>query len=305
MRLLLRILGGLLLLAVVVWIVDPAQLTRTLSQVRPGFFIAALVIAVLSNVMSAVRWSHIAKALGMTAPVGKLAAMYARGMTSNTLLPGATLSGDLLRSYELSQLGNPLVRATASVAFDRFSGLWVLCVLSLIAAGVAMLFNVNVQAQGAHVLPVYGALLAAIALGPLLPWPVGLLRNTRFTFAHRIADLWDEIHDRRSPLRQQLAQSLGLSLIVQLLSATALAVCGASLGVHLPYPLYLAAAAPIFVMAALPIGVAGFGTRELASVAILGALGVSGELAAGTGLLYGVCGVLQGILAAPLFLMRR
>ena len=39
----------------------------------------------------------------------------------------------------------------------------------------------------------------------------------------------------------------------------------------------LAAAAPIFIMAALPLGVAGFGTRELAAVLVFGFLGVPGD----------------------------
>jgi len=76
--------------------------------------------------VSAARWAYIARALSLTAPTLPLVTMYARGMTSNTLLPGATVSGDLLRSYELSRLGNPILESTASVAFDRFSGLWTL-----------------------------------------------------------------------------------------------------------------------------------------------------------------------------------
>jgi hypothetical protein len=51
--------------------------------------------------------------------------------------------------------------------------------------------------------------------------------------------------------------------------------------------------------------VAGFGTRELAAVAVLGLAGAGPETAFATGLLYGVLGVLQGIAAAPLFLLRR
>jgi hypothetical protein len=66
----------------------------------------------------------------------------------------------------------------------------------------------------------------------------------------------------------------------------------------------LAAAAPIFIMAALPIGVAGFGVREAAAVAVLGAVGVPGEQAFLVGLLYGLAAVVQGILAAPLFLAK-
>ena len=66
----------------------------------------------------------------------------------------------------------------------------------------------------------------------------------------------------------------------------------------------LAASAPIFVMAALPLGVAGFGTREIAAVTVLGLAGVPAGVAAATSVLFGLVGVLLGMLAAPLFLAR-
>ena len=66
----------------------------------------------------------------------------------------------------------------------------------------------------------------------------------------------------------------------------------------------LAAAAPIFIMAALPIGVAGFGAREAAAVVVLGYAGVPSDQAFLVGLLYGLAAVVQGILAAPLFLAK-
>src|SRR6478752_3180618 len=60
-------------------------------------------------------------------------------MTMNVLLPGATVSGDVLRAYQLGRLGhNTLLRAGASVLLDRLSGLWILCARSLASLGVAL-----------------------------------------------------------------------------------------------------------------------------------------------------------------------
>jgi uncharacterized membrane protein YbhN (UPF0104 family) len=98
--------------------------------------------------------------------------------------------------------------------------------------------------------------------------------------------------------------SVVLRFVLTVGAALALVACARSLGVQTALVLLLAASAPIFVMAAVPLGVAGFGTRELASVAVLGAMGVPPDQAAGTGLLYGLCGVIMGLLAAPLFVFR-
>jgi uncharacterized membrane protein YbhN (UPF0104 family) len=303
----LRIAGGLALLAVVGGFVGPEQLLAALRGVHPGTYALAVLVSILSNLLSAVRWAYIARALGLTAPTAQLVPMYARAMTSNTLLPGATVSGDLLRSYELSRLGNPLLESTASVGFDRLSGLWTLCVLSLIAAAIAAAGGIalpHVERAGT-VLWTYGVALGAITVAPFLPWPVRTLRRLSSPLAHRLADLWDRLHDPRSGLRRRLVRSLGLSFGVQVLSASALAIGARALGVEGSWTILFAAAAPIFLMASLPLGIAGFGTRELAAVAVLGVAGVPADLAAGTGLLYGICGVIQGVLAAPMFLARR
>jgi len=80
---------------------------------------------------------------------------------------------------------------------------------------------------------------------------------------------------------------------------------GFAAGVQLSYPVMLAAAAPIFIMGAMPLGWGGFGARELSAVVVLGALGVAPEQATVTALLYGISMVLQGVVAAPLFLVTE
>lgn len=267
----------------------------------------ALVLSIVSNVLSAARWAAIARTFGLVAPLPRLIAMYARGMTSNTLLPGATLSGDALRSYELSRLGNPFVESAVSVAFDRLSGLWTLCVLSFAAAGLALLAGLKLAADehGFRVLVTYGTLLALIVIAPFIPWPLDRLRALPIRATQRLADLWTRVSDPRTGLRRGLWRSLGLSVLVQVFSSLALAICARAVGAEVPVLLMLACAAPIFVMAAVPLGVAGFGTRELAAVAVLALVGVPAPAAAAVGLLYGLLGVTQGALAAPLFLQRR
>ncbi len=300
----LRIGGGLALLAVVVWYSEPRALAEKLAGADLRWLLPAFALAVAANVVSAVRWTAIARALGMIAPTGRLLAMYARGITTNMLLPGATLSGDLLRSYQLAGLGNPFLRAALSVFFDRFSGLWVLCVTSLLAAAGMALTGLAAASELPPNLGGYIALLAAIALAPLIPWPTGWLRVVSVGVLTRLADSLDALRSRLRTERAALMRSLWLSVVVQLLSAGTLWTCARSVGVDLTYFTMLAAAAPIFIMAALPVGIAGFGTRELAAVLVLGLLGVPGDQATATALLYGLTAVVQGVLAAPLFLTK-
>lgn len=277
----------MLLLGLVVWYVDPRALARQMTQVDPWLFVLATLASVLANLVSALRWSVIAGALGLTSARWRMILMYFRGVTMNVLLPGATLSGDLLRSYQLAALGNPFIRTALSVLLDRLSGLWMLCALSLVsllgATAAGMLGPASVDAVAG-----YTILLLLALLLPWVPIPVEKVEAAR-----------------RQALQSggPLLRSAWLSAVVQLISSCSLWLCGLAAGITLTYPLMLAAAAPIFVMSAIPLGWAGFGARELSAVLVLGLLGVPADQATATALLYGIAGVVQGILAAPLFMV--
>ena len=266
----LRVFAGAAVLALVIWYVDPRILARSLAGVNPWLFAVAVVVAILSNVFSALRWCAIARRLNLSISRTSTLLLYARAVTANMMLPGSMVSGDVLRSYQLSRLGNPLPASVWSVFLDRFSGLWVLCALSSLAAAALGFWG-------------YAAILGAAFVFPLLPLP--LPRNLQNARPILLGSAW-------------------YSIMVQLIAAGTLWVCAQSIGLSVSYALMLAAAAPIFIMAALPIGVAGFGAREAAAVAVLGMVGVPGEQAFLVGLLYGLAAVVQGILAAPLFLAR-
>jgi len=283
-----RIALGVALLVAVVWYVDPAALARQLAAIDLRWFIAGVVASVVSNIFSAARWAAIARGLGLKAPLGAAVRMYFRGMTMNVLLPGATVSGDLLRGYQLAQQqNNPLLRSGLSVLLDRLSGLWILCACSLFSLIAAL--AIGLVPVEKHTWIYLAGLVVALAL-PWLPLPVERAENAR-----------------RQALQSggPILRSIWLSVLVQVFSAMALWFGGFAAGVQLSYPVMLAAAAPIFIMGAMPLGWGGFGARELSAVVVLGALGVAPEQATVTALLYGISMVLQGVFAAPLFLVTE
>jgi len=279
---------GVVLLAAVVWYVDPRALARELAAVDLRWFAAGLLASVVSNVFSAARWAAIARGLGLKAPLGAALRMYFRGMTMNVLLPGATVSGDLLRGYQLAQQQhNPLLRSGLSVLLDRLSGLWILCACSLAALLAAL--ALGWVAMGKHIGIYIAGLVVALAL-PWVPLPIQRAENAR-----------------RQALQSggPILRAVWLSVLVQVFSAGALWLFGFAAGVNLSYPVMLAAAAPIFIMGAMPLGWGGFGARELSALVVLGAIGVPAEQATVTALLYGVSSVTQGVLSAPLFAIGK
>jgi hypothetical protein len=305
-RTLVRVVLAIAMLLIVLWYARPAAVLDTLRGVHGPTFLLALAVAVASNVASALRWAAIARAMGLHAPTHALVAAYAQGMAANTVLPGAILGGDVLRGYALHRLGNPLHESALSVFVDRASGLWVLGALSLVAVlGIAAMqsagYSINspVRSQdlaGAALLVALACVLPLLALGRGATKRVPALGNA---WARRIR----RVASALAQLRPALPGLLLLSVVVQVLSAAALWLYARSIGAQVSLPVALAAAAPIFVMAALPVGYAGFGTRELAAVAVLAVANVAAEAAAATGLLYGMGGVLQGVIGVAFFLV--
>jgi uncharacterized protein (TIRG00374 family) len=297
----LRFIAASCLLAAVIWYANPAKLAKTLSSVELRWFALAVAASILANIASALRWAHIARLFGLTAPALPLIAIYGRGVTINNLLPGATLSGDMLRAYQLHRLGNPLGASTLSVVLDRFSGLWVLCLVSAVAAalwsGTNTLTHDPVLAQK---LTLYTALLGSLILLPFLPLP-------RFETKEqgKLARSWNNLAQQLALFRANLPNTALQSVAVQFFSTLAFWLGGISVGLDISYWLVLALCAPVFIIAALPVGIGGWGTREFAAVLVFGFAGVSGETAAATAILYGLCAVIQGILYAPLFLISR
>jgi hypothetical protein len=191
-----RLLAGAALLVVLIWYVDPPALAQRLRGTDARVFVLVVLAGLLSNVVSALRWRAIAARLGLSAPRMAMLVLYARGMTANALLPGSPVSGDVVRSVQLSRLGNGAAGAALSVLLDRLSGIWILCALSL-AATVVMLLLWQDLIPLPHAYAYIGGLGVAVCIPLFMRWT----RSRRATRA--------------------LLVSAGYSLAVQLLSAGA------------------------------------------------------------------------------------
>ncbi|WP_019919001.1 lysylphosphatidylglycerol synthase transmembrane domain-containing protein [Methyloversatilis discipulorum] len=296
----LRLAAAGVLLAAVIHVAEPAALVDTLRRADRGWLLVGLFAALLSNVASALRWRALTIWLG--AVVGPAFALlaYFRAMALNALLPGAVVGGDLYRALALRQAGLPTLDAGLSVLLDRVSGLWVLLALG---AG-ALPFAASSMAFALPLSPVWIDLSCAMANVLLLTAPLLLIARPisggrAFATLARV-----QSRLRRPRVLQQYVLQMVASLVVQALSIAALACGGRALGLDLSPAVWATAAAPIFLMAALPVSVGGWGTREAAAAAVLAAFGVPAAQAVAVALIYGVFGLLQAAFGGALFACR-
>ena len=288
------LLGGALLVAVIA-LADPARVLAQLRQAHVGWLLAGLAAAVASNVVSALRWRALARWLGADVSVRDATRWYFQAIGLNALLPGAVLGGDVYRAVVLRRAGQATLASSWSVVLDRVSGLWMLCAIG----GLGAALGADVLAPWLR-LPA-GAFAALMLAGTVLwlatPWTLpALLRRwgVRWVAPLRAAA-------QRPDFNRQMGWQALASAAVQLLSAAALAGGGLALGVQLPLAAWAFAIAPVFLMAALPVSVGGWGTREAAAVASLAPFGVAAPAAVGVGVIYGLYQLAQGAMGALAF----
>lgn len=292
-----RLAVGLLLLAGIVYVADPLSLLQRLHHADKLWLIAGLLAGVASNVVSAWRWRELAQWFGARMSVSSALQWYFQALGLNVLLPGAVVGGDVYRAVMLQRSAATNAGAGISVFFDRISGLWMLCAIGAVGASL----NASVLAPVVHIPAGYFAAACMFIAAIWLAMPMVLWHWLKRSFALARLPQWAK------PLQAAVAQAHGvkllwvqalLSALVQILSATALACGGIALGIEQPWSVWAFAVAPIFLMAALPVSVGGWGTREAACVAALAPFGVPAALAIGTGLLYGLFALVQGALGA-------
>ena len=288
------LLGGALLVAVIA-LADPARVLAQLRQAHVGWLLAGLAAAVASNVVSALRWRALARWLGADVSVRDASRWYFQAIGLNALLPGAVVGGDVYRAVVLRRAGQATLASSWSVVLDRVSGLWMLCAIGGLGAALCA----DVLAPWLR-LPA-GAFTALMLAGTVLwlatPWTLpALLRRwgVRWLAPLRAAA-------QRPDFNRQMGWQALASAAVQVLSAAALAGGGLALGVQLPLAAWAFAIAPVFLMAALPVSVGGWGTREAATMAALAPFGVASAAAVGVGVIYGLYALVQGAMGALAF----
>lgn len=290
-----RLAGAPLLLAAVLWLAGPAAVLSALRHADAPWLAAGLACSLVFNGLSALRWRHLVGWLGHAVSAHWALAVNFRALALGSVLPGATVGGDLLRAWHLRRHGCAVAAAGMSVVLDRLSGLWMLWALAaagLAAGATAPELQPFLRALG---LP-DGAPRAPLGLGALLlvlALPLAVLAAWRATGRSRqgLAGLLQ----RPGPLGAYAWQATA-SLAAQAFSVASFACAARAFGIDLSMELIAITAAPIFLMAALPISFGGWGTRELATVAAWSALGVAAPQATSASMAFGGYALVQAAL---------
>jgi hypothetical protein len=294
LRFLVRLIGPILLVAVIWRLDDKDALWRTIRN-ADGLVLAG---AVLLNVpvvhFKVERWRDLLAARGYHYPLGRSYAAVLSSLYLGMLTPGRV--GDVLRiQYIRREIDVPYTEGLAATLMDRFCDLYVLAaVVALGTVHFASALNSDL---------VYMSWVA-VAIAFFAP-TLFLLKGPAELFTHALSRLTVRWHTSLNALLEALRAMVGRALLVAIpLTIASFAIVYAqgwviacAMGIDLSYLDVASLLATTSLLGLMPISVSGVGVRELFLALVFPALGLLAAEGVAFGLLVFVCNYLAVVLA--------
>ena len=278
--------------------IDTTQLLALLQRVQLPWIAKAIIVFWLAQVASSLRCAYIARQLGGALDLGTSLRAHFVGLWFNQVLP-TSLGGDVVKMAILQRrLGLGL--AVRAGILDRVSGL----VFLMAAVGLTLpLYRHLLDTRhwlGILLLVVifFAALVTAITLAHYLiarwqlpPWLSTCLQLLKDILAFRQGHtLWAQIWT---------------SAIVHANGIASYTLISLALGLPTPWLHYVLIVPLVFLVALMPVSLAGWGVREVGAVWLFGLVAIPKEQALAISVCYGLMLVLAALPGLWLFLSTR
>lgn len=228
----------------------------------------AFLMYLASQVIASIRWYFLAHALDFSGPWFTYLKYYFVGMYFNLFLP-TSVGGDVFKIHFISRGEPKKLRATYSILADRLFGF---AAMFLLGAGAVLIGHGILPYQFEHLLHVAGICILSSFLG--LPMAYKL-----------VSSIWPELGKKLAVFLvfwekpKALGAALSLSLALQILGISAVALLAEDMGLGPPLLFYFAAFPLVAILTILPISFNGIGVREGGFIFFLGLKGISAEKA--------------------------
>ena len=258
--LLLKVLVSAGLLFVVISKTGIDKVLSTLQGISVPSFVLAVLIYILSILISTFRWRLL---LHERFRISRLFSLYFIGSFFNHLLPGI-IGGDAVKAYYLYRDTGRGAPAVASVFMDRYIGFAALMLVGLIAFPFGFRYFHGSYIEWLLPLIILFFITASLAL-------FGLRVGRRITFLSGFYDYFALYRGKKSVI----VKTLCISVVIQTIVICAVYVLSRGLGVNVPLlPLFIFIPV-ISTIATIPVSISGIGVREASFVLLFGFLGIS------------------------------
>jgi len=256
---------SVLLLAGLARYIDLGSVLERLKNVNFLWVGLACFCLMAGQVLPALRWTLLARGLGLTVDISRKIQLYFLGMFLSLFLP-SIVGGDVARGYLLARGREGAGwAAAASVVLERVNGVVAISIIATVC-----MFGLDLPRQ--WWLAWLGAVLALWA---------GMLT---YSFWHRRLPQWMK-RWQSLPIDQPAFyhawwKALALSTVFQTMVIGVHIILGHAAGLHMPLPAYGVMVCLVALASAIPVSFNGFGVREAGYVGLAAYFGGSTEAAA-------------------------
>ncbi len=264
----------------IVWVFrgqDWGQLGGVFAGLNPWYFALSLAIYVAGQALIGLRWSLLLRAQSIFIGSWTAVKLHFLGLFYNNLMP-SSVGGDLLRAWYVTRHTDKKLQAALSVFVDRVIGLFALVLIaifcySVFLRGGARLVTASDKRGFIESFAQYKWIFLWVFAGTIVFLCLLLLTRSgrallakawRYLYPHG-TKLLSKSKDAmviycRMPLTILLV--LGLTIFLQLLVVTAFWLVGVNLKIPASAKYYFVFFPVAWVVAALPISIAGIGLLE-------------------------------------------
>jgi uncharacterized protein (TIRG00374 family) len=204
------------ILVLIAFKVDTKELWNILKTAHIGYYLAAILVYYIVQIISAYRWYLLLKPIGLKTKFSKILSFYYLGMYFNFFLPTA-IGGDAVRVYYLHKEEKRLSQSTASVFLDRDLGMAALLIMATLISSWA-----GTRINGIALAPIFGLISVAFAIANLAIFykPTYKLLHKLLAYTkmksvdEKIENLFSSVNSYRGQ-GKLINQALLLSFIIQ------------------------------------------------------------------------------------------
>ena len=283
----LRPLAGMGILAALLWWHSTDAFVDAFRAIDARSIAVALVIGLVTTVLSAARWRLVARRIGLPLTLAGAVVGYYKAQFLNAVLPAGVL-GDVHRAVSHGHRSGDVARGVRAVVLERVTGQVV-----PVAVGVVVLFTqpAVLSAMKPFVMPMLVVLTAALSL------LVVLVRRRHRAVAAVVADA-------RSVL--ELWPAIVVLSVTALAGHLALFVVAARLvGATAPLTTLLPLLLLALLVMVLPVNIGGWGPREAVLAVTFGAAGLGSAQGLTVSVVYGVLTFVACLPGAATLLVKR
>jgi glycosyltransferase 2 family protein len=297
---LIRAIVSITLIAVLVRMIDWADLKDALVNFKLEWLAVASIFVIAAVIVSAIKWKMVFGAQNKDVPLKKLWDIYWVGLFYNNFLP-SSIGGDGVRIFLASKIINDGPAAATSVVVERILATVAIGVVGIVGCAFTKNLNIPILYLFIGIVALCVGMLSILFMKST-PKFLSKGDNRVKRFVNGMMEHGAKIRANRKYVFKALVWSVAFQLSIVIINCALFAGMGIG-SVSFIDAMYLVPAASVASM--IPLGINGYGLREGAYVALLASYGVGAEKAFTVSIIFAFLVSISSIYGAFLYFFRK